>query len=257
MRVLHAGQHAPMPARSRGVGRHAGLAAHPLHACQSRAQARGTERGRCGHRRQLGHRRRSESARAGAGGHRRPADSQSSRRRRHPERRRQPRRGRWPSPTRSTSASSSPTRARATSSTSRARRRCAWPLVVVGDGRLRGSLEARPAQPAVDLRVQGWLPRDQVLGWMRHAVAARVSVARPRIAQPRPAGSGGPGRAHRGDGLPAARATSWSTSRRACCLTAPRASPATSRASCPTASSPRAWATPPAGTSSAPSMRRR
>jgi glycosyltransferase involved in cell wall biosynthesis len=44
-----------------------------------------------------------------------------------------------------------------------------WPLAVVGDGRLRGSLEASASAAGVDLRVQGWLPRDQVLGWMRHA----------------------------------------------------------------------------------------
>jgi len=43
-----------------------------------------------------------------------------------------------------------------------------WPLAVVGDGRLRGSLEASAGAAGVDLRVQGWLPRDQVLGWMRH-----------------------------------------------------------------------------------------
>ena len=47
------------------------------------------------------------------------------------------------------------------------------PLVVVGDGRLRPELERQAAEQrgAVDLRVQGWLPRDQVLGWMRHASA--------------------------------------------------------------------------------------
>ena len=44
-----------------------------------------------------------------------------------------------------------------------------WPLVVVGDGRQRGSLEASASAGGVDLRIQGWLPREQVLGWMRHA----------------------------------------------------------------------------------------
>jgi glycogen(starch) synthase len=44
-----------------------------------------------------------------------------------------------------------------------------WPLVVVGDGRLRRSLEADAAAGRVDVRVQGWLPRGQVLAWMRHA----------------------------------------------------------------------------------------
>lgn len=44
------------------------------------------------------------------------------------------------------------------------------PLVVVGDGRLRGELERRAGRdPAIDLRVQGWLARDEVLAWMRHA----------------------------------------------------------------------------------------
>lgn len=47
--------------------------------------------------------------------------------------------------------------------------RLRWPLVVVGDGRLRGSLHADAAAGGVDLRSRGWLPRDQVLGWMRHA----------------------------------------------------------------------------------------
>jgi glycogen(starch) synthase len=44
------------------------------------------------------------------------------------------------------------------------------PLVVAGDGRLRDQLEQQAGRnPAVDLRVQGWLPRDEVLAWMRHA----------------------------------------------------------------------------------------
>jgi glycogen(starch) synthase len=48
--------------------------------------------------------------------------------------------------------------------------RLRMPLVVVGDGRLRDELEQRAGgEPAVDLRVQGWLPRDEVLAWMRHA----------------------------------------------------------------------------------------
>ena len=51
-----------------------------------------------------------------------------------------------------------------------ARAHLRMPLVVVGDGRLRGELEQRAGgEPAVDLRVEGWLPRDEVLGWMRHA----------------------------------------------------------------------------------------
>lgn len=45
------------------------------------------------------------------------------------------------------------------------------PLVVVGDGRLRGDLEQQAGayRGEVDIRLQGWLPRDQVLAWMRHA----------------------------------------------------------------------------------------
>src|SRR6185436_16407854 len=47
--------------------------------------------------------------------------------------------------------------------------RLPWPLVVVGEGRLRESLQADAVANGVDLRVQGWLGREQVLGWMRHA----------------------------------------------------------------------------------------
>jgi glycosyltransferase involved in cell wall biosynthesis len=44
------------------------------------------------------------------------------------------------------------------------------PLIAVGDGRLRADLERRAANGSgIDLRVQGWLPREQVLAWMRHA----------------------------------------------------------------------------------------
>jgi glycogen(starch) synthase len=45
------------------------------------------------------------------------------------------------------------------------------PLVVVGDGRLRADLErqADERRGDIELRVQGWLPREQVLAWMRHA----------------------------------------------------------------------------------------
>ncbi len=44
-----------------------------------------------------------------------------------------------------------------------------WPLVIVGDGRLRGSIESDAARHGADVRVEGWLPRDRVLAWMRHA----------------------------------------------------------------------------------------
>lgn len=45
------------------------------------------------------------------------------------------------------------------------------PLVVVGDGRLRPELERQAAgsRGLVDLRVEGWRPREDVLAWMAHA----------------------------------------------------------------------------------------
>jgi glycogen synthase len=45
------------------------------------------------------------------------------------------------------------------------------PLVVVGDGRLRPSLEGEAARDHLDVRFTGWLPRDRALAWMRHATA--------------------------------------------------------------------------------------
>jgi glycosyltransferase involved in cell wall biosynthesis len=45
----------------------------------------------------------------------------------------------------------------------------ALPLVVVGDGPMRGTLEAEARARRIDLRVLGWLDRDQVWAWMRHA----------------------------------------------------------------------------------------
>ena len=45
------------------------------------------------------------------------------------------------------------------------------PLIVVGEGRLRASLEAEAREAGVDLRVLGWLPREEALGWVRHASA--------------------------------------------------------------------------------------
>jgi glycogen(starch) synthase len=50
-----------------------------------------------------------------------------------------------------------------------ARARISWPLVIVGDGPLRASLEAQARQLRIDLRVQGWLDRDRVWAWMQHA----------------------------------------------------------------------------------------
>jgi glycosyltransferase involved in cell wall biosynthesis len=43
------------------------------------------------------------------------------------------------------------------------------PLVVVGDGPLRGELEQDAKTHQVDLRVLGWRDRSEVLAWMRHA----------------------------------------------------------------------------------------
>jgi glycosyltransferase involved in cell wall biosynthesis len=47
--------------------------------------------------------------------------------------------------------------------------RLPWPLVVAGDGQLRGALERQATGLGLDVRVTGWLPRPQVLGWMRDA----------------------------------------------------------------------------------------
>jgi glycosyltransferase involved in cell wall biosynthesis len=44
-----------------------------------------------------------------------------------------------------------------------------WPVVVVGDGPLRGEIEAQARSLDVDLRVLGWRDRPEVWAWMRHA----------------------------------------------------------------------------------------
>jgi glycosyltransferase involved in cell wall biosynthesis len=44
-----------------------------------------------------------------------------------------------------------------------------WPLVVAGDGPLRSSLESEARAAGVDVRVLGWLPRSETVGWIRHA----------------------------------------------------------------------------------------
>jgi glycosyltransferase involved in cell wall biosynthesis len=44
------------------------------------------------------------------------------------------------------------------------------PVVVVGDGPMRESLEANARERGIDLRVLGWRPRDEVWAWMRHAL---------------------------------------------------------------------------------------
>ena len=44
-----------------------------------------------------------------------------------------------------------------------------WPLVVVGDGPLRSSMESAAKAAGLDFRFTGWIPRRDVLGWLRHA----------------------------------------------------------------------------------------
>jgi glycosyltransferase involved in cell wall biosynthesis len=43
------------------------------------------------------------------------------------------------------------------------------PLVAVGDGALRATIERDAARSAVDIRCTGWLSREAVLGWLRSA----------------------------------------------------------------------------------------
>lgn len=49
------------------------------------------------------------------------------------------------------------------------RARLTWPLVVAGDGPLRGELETQARVSGIDLRLLGWLGRTEALAWMRHA----------------------------------------------------------------------------------------
>jgi glycosyltransferase involved in cell wall biosynthesis len=44
-----------------------------------------------------------------------------------------------------------------------------WPLVVVGDGPLRTTMESRARAEGLDVRFTEWVPRRAVLGWLRHA----------------------------------------------------------------------------------------
>ena len=44
-----------------------------------------------------------------------------------------------------------------------------WPLVVVGDGPLRSRMEASAKAAGLDFRFTGWVPRTEVLTWLRHA----------------------------------------------------------------------------------------
>jgi glycosyltransferase involved in cell wall biosynthesis len=50
-----------------------------------------------------------------------------------------------------------------------ARAEIPWPVVIVGDGPLRGSLEAEARARGIDLHVLGWRDRTEVWTWMRHA----------------------------------------------------------------------------------------
>ncbi len=47
--------------------------------------------------------------------------------------------------------------------------RLPWPLVVVGDGALRGPMEAAARRLGRDVRFTGWLGRDEALAWLAHA----------------------------------------------------------------------------------------
>jgi glycosyltransferase involved in cell wall biosynthesis len=44
-----------------------------------------------------------------------------------------------------------------------------WPLVVAGDGPLRAAFEAEARQRNVNVRMLGWLTREETLAWIRHA----------------------------------------------------------------------------------------
>jgi glycosyltransferase involved in cell wall biosynthesis len=44
-----------------------------------------------------------------------------------------------------------------------------WPLVIAGDGPLRGALATEGAARGLDVREMGWLSREDTWAWMRHA----------------------------------------------------------------------------------------
>jgi glycosyltransferase involved in cell wall biosynthesis len=44
-----------------------------------------------------------------------------------------------------------------------------WPLVIAGDGPLRGSLATEGAARGLDVREMGWISREDAWAWMRHA----------------------------------------------------------------------------------------
>jgi glycosyltransferase involved in cell wall biosynthesis len=43
-----------------------------------------------------------------------------------------------------------------------------WPLVVIGDGPEREAVQAAAARSGRDVRLQGWLERDETLRWLAH-----------------------------------------------------------------------------------------
>jgi len=45
------------------------------------------------------------------------------------------------------------------------------PLVIVGEGQLRGQIEEAGRSTGLDVRVTGWLPREDALRWVAHAAA--------------------------------------------------------------------------------------
>jgi glycosyltransferase involved in cell wall biosynthesis len=49
------------------------------------------------------------------------------------------------------------------------RARLPWPLVVVGDGAARAQMEADARRLGRDVRLLGWLARDEALAWLGHA----------------------------------------------------------------------------------------
>jgi glycosyltransferase involved in cell wall biosynthesis len=49
--------------------------------------------------------------------------------------------------------------------------RLRWPLVIVGDGQERASLETEAAARGLDIRFTGWLARADALAWLAHAYA--------------------------------------------------------------------------------------
>jgi glycosyltransferase involved in cell wall biosynthesis len=47
--------------------------------------------------------------------------------------------------------------------------RLPWPLVIVGDGPDRAAVERAARASGRDVRLAGWLPREDTLRWLRHA----------------------------------------------------------------------------------------